>query len=400
MMRFPWLTFFTSTALFGGMSWMLTHSGPQPTPAASFLSKPAPLQAPRTWAEAPTNGSAEFFAWLDGLTATEVSSILDGLPPTNEKPIDGRWIDLIRKWIELDRPAAKAWILNCQNTALVREVFQFLLPPTSASERTEIVEWFQQKTGKRSIQFRLEDRGEWSSVAEALEKFDYRPLAEIAKDLRSITKTDLRPHGHYTPASLVGLEWTIAVNEGKNWLQGAQQLQELQASDWTENTEQQLMRDWLPHEPRAVMAWLQQHPINMRGTCLVDGALGGLLGNLNASWDQDPFVAPKELSKWPTQAEIITWFLAIPRQTNEADPYAPVGNPEGALLEVWSGVDVNAAGQYLNQQPPSPGTDSARARIALKAAEEDGEAAKAWAESISDPALRAKTSEEVAKQLE
>ncbi len=59
------------------------------------------------------------------------------------------------------------------------------------------------------------------------------------------------------------------------------------------------------------------------------------------------------------------------------------------IMNAWGDRDPNAAGEWLNQQPPSPAQDGARANFARNVARRDPEAAFAWAQTVTDPRQRA-----------
>ena len=80
--------------------------------------------------------------------------------------------------------------------------------------------------------------------------------------------------------------------------------------------------------------------------------------------------------------------------------------PEGKVQEVgvksvignWAKQDPLAAGNWLNEQPPSPQIDSALANYASTVSRDDGASAMDWAVSISEEKLQQKTIRSVGQE--
>jgi hypothetical protein len=68
------------------------------------------------------------------------------------------------------------------------------------------------------------------------------------------------------------------------------------------------------------------------------------------------------------------------------------------VMNAWGDRDPNAAGEWLNQQPPSPTQDGARANFARNVARRDPEAALAWAQTVTDSRQRADAIRDVYRQ--
>jgi len=66
------------------------------------------------------------------------------------------------------------------------------------------------------------------------------------------------------------------------------------------------------------------------------------------------------------------------------------------VIDTWSKSDLNAAGAFLNQQPPSPAKDSAIASFAQRAAQDDATAAMKWVGTIADPKVQQSAINQVA----
>ena len=86
---------------------------------------------------------------------------------------------------------------------------------------------------------------------------------------------------------------------------------------------------------------------------------------------------------------VIDWASDLP-ETAQAGVY------EEALDE-WTERDPLAASEYLSKMPDSAAKNAAIEGFSTELAEEDGESAVTWAETITDPELRTRTLERVAR---
>ena len=95
---------------------------------------------------------------------------------------------------------------------------------------------------------------------------------------------------------------------------------------------------------------------------------------------------------------------------SETDPESAINYfsdlPEGKVQEVgvksvignWAKQDPLAAGNWLNDQSPSPRLDSALANYATTVSLDDGASAMDWAVSISEDKLQQKTVRQVGQE--
>lgn len=67
------------------------------------------------------------------------------------------------------------------------------------------------------------------------------------------------------------------------------------------------------------------------------------------------------------------------------------------IAAMWANQNPNAAGEWLGQQPQGPELDEARTVFAQTVASKDGESAIAWAKTITDPAQRVNSVQNVWK---
>jgi len=66
-----------------------------------------------------------------------------------------------------------------------------------------------------------------------------------------------------------------------------------------------------------------------------------------------------------------------------------------SVMQLWVQEDMAAAGDWLNAQPDSPAKAAAATVYALEAVKEDPAAALRWADTLTDPAARARTQRRV-----
>jgi hypothetical protein len=79
-------------------------------------------------------------------------------------------------------------------------------------------------------------------------------------------------------------------------------------------------------------------------------------------------------------------------------PQEKVAERYNTIMNAWGERDPNAAGEWLNQQPPSPAQDGARANFARTVARRDPESALAWAKTVSDTGQRTNAIRDVYRQ--
>ncbi|HWB06900.1 MAG TPA: hypothetical protein VG796_28000 [Verrucomicrobiales bacterium] len=76
------------------------------------------------------------------------------------------------------------------------------------------------------------------------------------------------------------------------------------------------------------------------------------------------------------------------------------GHVIGSLINGWSEVNIDSAGNFINAMPQGTDRDQAILTFTRALAAVDSEAQLTWAASISDPALRQKTVEKLRKEIE
>ena len=120
-----------------------------------------------------------------------------------------------------------------------------------------------------------------------------------------------------------------------------------------------------PQALQEALVWLDRPGITgeMKGIIL-----SGILSNRIRK--EDPATAAK-------------WYL-----TQAEDAGLPVSESYYQLTMNWAQKDLNACGEWLNQQEPGAQLDRAIDQFSMAAAEKDVEAAFAWAAKITDEPLR------------
>jgi hypothetical protein len=79
----------------------------------------------------------------------------------------------------------------------------------------------------------------------------------------------------------------------------------------------------------------------------------------------------------------------------QATPPEKLEQTTTGLMRLWVQEDMAAAGDWLNAQPDSPAKTAAATAYALEAVKEDPAAALGWADTLADPAARARTQRRV-----
>lgn len=127
-----------------------------------------------------------------------------------------------------------------------------------------------------------------------------------------------------------------------------------------EQAAEALGRAKIRSDPTAAAAWLEQNedqPWNRGGNRIV-----GLTKDLAG---KDPVAA----------------MMLAQRLKNE--------HAAGTVMQVWCNADITAASEWLKANPDIPRYDSSVASLVQKLKIEDPEAARAWADTIRDPAKKA-----------
>lgn len=365
---------------------------------ATFSGSVTPAAAPDVsfkefcirWAEAKHTVS-----FLDRLSAPELEALLDSAGREQwERKSGGNADLLLARWMELDPDAAVAWCL-AQPPEEIRKAAGFaVLHPWAEADPAAAVRWFTARTGHRlSDILTTKDKAlqnEWGDVATILKDYYTRPLHDIVKDLRTLTKEDLEPHSYVTPTSRLTDEFDAAVSRRNQFRPALELLQSIAAdpshplAGWAENRKPFLLRDGVSQNPIMVMQWLEAHPHSAWGDGLVEEALPGLWSAARENaLTEEPGSEPVAR---PSKDEVVEWFLRIPRV-----------NKEQSALEyfVQSWPDLDEAGTLLNRQAPGSDTDKARAVMALRAVDVDPFSAFPWASAITDESLRRKTETEI-----
>ncbi len=142
-----------------------------------------------------------------------------------------------------------------------------------------------------------------------------------------------------------------------------------------------------------VDTWAQVAPQNAASyiATVQDAGLVNDLGqSLTDVWaNTDPAAA----AKWALQMDLQTAAGgANSGNNNNNDPL--ISN----VIDSWAKHDLNAAGEFLNQLPPSPTKDAAIVSFVSRAAQDDPAAALKWVATVSDKKLQATAFMQAAKQ--
>jgi len=131
-----------------------------------------------------------------------------------------------------------------------------------------------------------------------------------------------------------------------------------------------MMRQWASMDYEATTGLLNAMPANERQD-LIDSASWGLMRS-----------SPEKGAEFLMQN-------SSPEKLSER--YSTVMNS-------WGDRDPNAAGEWLNSQPPSPAQDRARANFARTVVRKDPEAGLAWAQTVTEPKQRTDAIRDVYRQ--
>ncbi len=101
---------------------------------------------------------------------------------------------------------------------------------------------------------------------------------------------------------------------------------------------------------------------------------------------------PAAAAKWAAQMDAQAPAAGATGNGNNADSLL------SNAIDVWSKYDLNTAGQFLNQLPPSASKDAAIASFVSRAAQDDPVAALKWVATMGDTKLQASAFMQAAKQ--
>jgi hypothetical protein len=114
---------------------------------------------------------------------------------------------------------------------------------------------------------------------------------------------------------------------------------------------------------------------------------------------REPYLTSDSLERAARRAggpinEELDWLAELPSEI-EGQRHAI-----GERFEDFIKEDFEAAGKWLAAQPLGPAFDEAIQDYAMSAARDNLEAARAWADQISDPKVREETIQRIAPQVE
>ena len=363
-----------------------------PELTASVLPKAPAVSVP---AEFEDGVLPEEVSRLDSLDSLTCAALVKGLP-SNHPSL--RYV--LQRWMELDTEGCVRWIFDLPPGQARQETVSGVLDWWAHTDPEAAQRWFISRTGYRPREV-LNGQDEllqkWGDLARCLAETDYRKPGEIVARVRAFSAAELKPTNHVTPHSRLLREWEASVETGPNGGEGLELLQTITDTpgdplkDWAENQKPALLRALLPRAPQTAMKWLEKHPHSAWGYELLDSGAGTLLRGPGTDTEYPSNVIPVRTEPWPAQEDVISWFLSIPRPGDTKTPME-------ALTSLWAGLDVNAAGAWLNKQPPESVPDGARAAMADAAAGSDTLAAMTWAGSISADGLREKCLDTVMQQ--
>ncbi len=121
------------------------------------------------------------------------------------------------------------------------------------------------------------------------------------------------------------------------------------------------------------------------------GIWGGKDSTAAQQWLESLDLAPEPAARLARDL-FGAWATREPRaalawaQTRFPEPEHPALIEQ--MVQSWASREPNICGRWLGEQPTGPLTDPARAAFARTIVEKDPDSARAWAETISDPALR------------
>jgi hypothetical protein len=155
--------------------------------------------------------------------------------------------------------------------------------------------------------------------------------------------------------------------------QAAALFSQLPAGQTQNDANAQLAASWASASPQDASAWVASLTDPQQQT-----AMGIQVAKAWAAND------PAAAALWAAGMDQVT--------SAEAALNNSTGTPSGQLLataiQSWTNYDLDAAGQFLNQMPPSPTKDSSVAIFALGSSSEDPGAAMQWAGTITDDNAR------------
>ena len=122
-----------------------------------------------------------------------------------------------------------------------------------------------------------------------------------------------------------------------------------------------VVEHWAQQDPEAAAAWVDAAQPAWERTRLMD--------SLGFAWLQTNPAAAAE------------WWLQR----------APGPDTLVKIINIWAQENPNEAGNWLSKQPPGPQSDTARMTFARQVNDLDPESALAWADTVSDAAMREST---------
>ncbi|HWB06882.1 MAG TPA: hypothetical protein VG796_27910 [Verrucomicrobiales bacterium] len=399
MTRFPAAPFVISamaTAALAAAFWHSRETGPasltRPAASALELSRaihPAPQSAPDggvKFADFQKQLSEMGILYLDSLDRDQLASLAASAASLPDSGSIGEEIGtLTARWMELDAAGAVAWTLSLPPGNLRRRALSGSLAVWKQVNAKEAIDWFTARTGRRPQDLLRSDdaalKEQWSEAAAQLMVRDHRPPETIIADLNAVPDAERNPSEDDTPYNRLVQELEESLQDSRQYekalalLTPLLQDPESPAAALAKDLSYPILNKILPKNPAGVMEWAERHLPNY-----AQEALGALLYKPEG---RQPNAAP-----WPSAEEVAAWFLRIPREN-------PGGSPLASLMDSWARIDPDAAGAYLNRQPPGSDKDRALRRMGFWVADSNPEAAMQWAATIRDETLRDETRKDI-----